>query len=175
MSKDNSSSIYREKEEENTIRHGIESVSDWKEKLNVTIQNEEKVEETSPFNILLKEIDEEAKNFPENCTLPGYNDTGQECLEPNCTRRYITCPTNFVADEDDDDDCCISKYVIKIEQTQLGRNATYKTVFYWFSSVTFAFLPLILIATFNCFLVNAVRKSQKERKTMTKSQVCFNI
>lgn len=174
-----------EGQEQNTISHGIETLSDWKERIVITNESssksEDSVEDTSPFNIFLKEIDEESKSISENCTevsLPtSFNDTGQNCSSDlsNCTRRYLSCPTNFVTEDEDVEDCCVSKYVIKIEQTQLGRNATYKTVFYWFSSVTFAFLPLILIATFNCFLVNAVRKSQKERKTMTKSQVSFHL
>lgn len=132
------------------------------------------MEDTSPFNIVLKEIDEESRDITSNCTetIP-FNDTGQLCLNANCSNTYLTseCPTNISNSSEDSSDCCISKYIIKTEPTQLGRNATYRTIFYWFSSVTFAFLPLILIATFNCFLVNAVRKSQQERKRMTKSQV----
>ncbi|GLV32264.1 Proctolin receptor [Carabus blaptoides fortunei] len=66
--------------------------------------------------------------------------------------------------------CCATAIKIRTELTHLGENKTYKTVFYWFTSITFVFLPLILMATFNCFLVNAVRKSQVTRRRMTKSK-----
>lgn len=76
-----------------------------------------------------------------------------------------------IQDNETELECCLNKILIHTELTHLGLNKTYRKVFYWFSSVSFAFLPLIIIATINCFLVNAVRKSRKERKKMTKSQV----
>lgn len=165
--------------EEDTLGNAVASFSNRKEMildLNKTQIEDDTIEEINSFNSLLNEIDNETKRVGVsaqlNCTEI-VSDTGQNCSDTkrtNCTRRYVpTCPTNIITE--DLSDCCISKYIIKTEPTQLGRNATYRTIFYWFSSVTFAFLPLILIATINCFLVNAVRKSQKERKKMTKSQV----
>lgn len=170
MTKDNRSFI----PEQNTVK----SFANWEEMIlkgNETQIEEDLIEQTSPFNVLLTEMYDESQSISPNCTginVPPFNDTGQNCTNAsNCARRYLSsmCPTNIMTDNSSD--CCISKYIIKTEPTQLGRNATYRTIFYWFSSVTFAFLPLILIATINCFLVNAVRKSQKERKKMTKSQV----
>lgn len=96
------------------------------------------------------------------------NNSGQNVTE-NCLRSKLNASMD---DIENITKCCIEKVIIRTEPTTLGTNATYRTIFYWFSSVSFAFLPLILIATINCFLVNAVRKSQKERKKMTKSQVC---
>lgn len=69
--------------------------------------------------------------------------------------------------------CCEKKYTIGTEETSLGKNKTYKNIFYWFSSIVFGLLPLALIATFNCFLVNAVYKSNKQRKKLTNTQVRF--
>lgn len=69
--------------------------------------------------------------------------------------------------------CCEKKYTIGTEETSLGKNKTYKNIFYWFSSIVFGLLPLALIATFNCFLVNAVYKSNKQRKKLTNTQVGF--
>ncbi|XP_018323381.1 uncharacterized protein LOC108735748 [Agrilus planipennis] len=66
--------------------------------------------------------------------------------------------------------CCYNTSYIDTELTKLGKNKTYQKVYYWFSSIVFGLLPLVLIATFNCFLVNAVYKSQKQRKVMTNSQ-----
>lgn len=70
--------------------------------------------------------------------------------------------------------CCKKIYRIDTEATNLGKNETYTTIFYWFSAIFFALLPLVLIATFNCFLVNALYKSQNRRKRMTNSQVNNN-
>lgn len=115
-------------------------------------------------------MDTISRNLSPDCNTID-NDTNTNCSDDqNCTRRYLNCSPIVL---DDLSDCCVVKYIISTEPTQLGRNATYRTIFYWFSSVSFAFLPLIMIATINCFLVNAVRKSQVERKKMTKSQVCL--
>lgn len=67
--------------------------------------------------------------------------------------------------------CCEKKFTIGTEETSLGKNKTYKNIFYWFSSIVFGLLPLALIATINCFLVNAVYKSNKQRKKLTSAQV----
>lgn len=56
-----------------------------------------------------------------------------------------------------------------IKSSRLGSNSTYIKVFYNFTSVVFVFLPLVLLATFNCFLIQAVRRSHKMRNKMTNS------
>nr|XP_022920264.1 FMRFamide receptor isoform X2 [Onthophagus taurus] len=61
-------------------------------------------------------------------------------------------------------------YTIYTVPTSLAENDTYITIMYWFSSLTFGILPLILIATFNCFLIRALYISQVTRKKMTKNQ-----
>ncbi|XP_018567616.1 FMRFamide receptor-like isoform X2 [Anoplophora glabripennis] len=66
--------------------------------------------------------------------------------------------------------CCIKHYTIDEESTSLGKNDTYMTIMYWYSSLCFCLIPLILIATFNSFLVRAVYLSQKMRRQMTNSQ-----
>lgn len=62
-------------------------------------------------------------------------------------------------------------------------NKTYLTIVYYTVVVLFTFLPLILLATFNCFLVAAVHNSTKLRRDMTHSRkvspelsrrVCFS-
>ncbi|KAJ8949980.1 hypothetical protein NQ318_002389, partial [Aromia moschata] len=57
-----------------------------------------------------------------------------------------------------------------VEPTKLGQNEVYKSFINWYSAVVFVLLPLVLIATFNCFLINAVYRSQRMRRTMTNSQ-----
>lgn len=67
--------------------------------------------------------------------------------------------------------CCKYKYTIDAEPTKLVQNETYKTTIYWFNAIIFVLLPLVLIATFNSFLINALYKSHRNRKEMTNSQV----
>lgn len=64
-------------------------------------------------------------------------------------------------------ECCEMRYVIGTEPTSLAYNSVYTTTFYWFSSIGFGLLPLVLIATFNTFLVHAVYRSQKQRRRLT--------
>lgn len=67
--------------------------------------------------------------------------------------------------------CCLKKFTIDTESTSLGNNETYGTFMNWYSAIFFGLLPLVLIATFNCFLVHAVYMSQRRRRRMTNSQV----
>lgn len=69
--------------------------------------------------------------------------------------------------------CCLKNITIDTELTNLGNNFTYSTFMAWYSAVFFCFLPLVVIATFNCFLIRAVYYSQKTRRAMTNSQVIF--
>ncbi|KAG8229458.1 hypothetical protein J437_LFUL005563, partial [Ladona fulva] len=51
--------------------------------------------------------------------------------------------------------------------SELGRDKTYRAVFYWFTSITFVFFPLILLFVFNSFLIHAVHTSRRRRFKMT--------
>lgn len=113
--------------------------------------------------------------YLENCV----NDTGQlcsdssrYCLQSN-EKLFVMCLNGTVLNGTEK--CCVKRHKIIVEPTNLGKNETYKTIFYWFTCIIFTFLPLALIATFNCFLVNIVRQSQKQRKKMTMAQVILNI
>ncbi|CAL4059756.1 unnamed protein product, partial [Meganyctiphanes norvegica] len=48
--------------------------------------------------------------------------------------------------------------VMALSLTQLGLDNTYRLLYYWFTAVTFILLPLMLLATFNFFLIQAVRR-----------------
>lgn len=52
----------------------------------------------------------------------------------------------------------------------LGSNETYLTIVTYTSAVLFTFLPLILLTTFNCFLIAAVHNSTRIRRNMTNSR-----
>ncbi|GFQ93497.1 hypothetical protein TNCT_408281 [Trichonephila clavata] len=41
-------------------------------------------------------------------------------------------------------------------------------VYYWIISVLFVFIPLLLLAFFNAFLIKSVHSSKSRRKTMTR-------
>lgn len=61
-------------------------------------------------------------------------------------------------------------YNIYADQSDLGKNELYKEIFYIFTSAVFTFLPLILLTTFNCFLVATVHRSHKIRRNMTNTR-----
>jgi len=61
-----------------------------------------------------------------------------------------------------------STLVSDVNSTKMALNDTYRTVFYWFTTITFVFVPLILLGIFNSFLIHVVRKSQQQRCRMTK-------
>ena len=49
---------------------------------------------------------------------------------------------------------------------QLGLSAEYQQVFYWFIAVVFTFIPLLLLAVFNLFLILAVKESRRQRAVL---------
>ncbi|XP_019770777.2 uncharacterized protein LOC109544846 [Dendroctonus ponderosae] len=65
--------------------------------------------------------------------------------------------------------CCVTKLYIDVENTNLGKNQKYTSFMYWYSAMVWGIVPLVLIATFNCFLISAVYISQKKRKSMTRT------
>ncbi|KAJ9584533.1 hypothetical protein L9F63_021143, partial [Diploptera punctata] len=60
-------------------------------------------------------------------------------------------------------------------QTTLADNDTYKNVFYWFTTITYVLVPLILLGIFNSFLIHAVRRSQQQRCRMTQVEQCDSV
>ncbi|CAG2060668.1 unnamed protein product [Timema podura] len=54
-----------------------------------------------------------------------------------------------------------------MDSTKLAVNETYRTAFYWFTSVTFIFLPLTALGVFNSILIYIVHKSRRQRYQMT--------
>lgn len=65
--------------------------------------------------------------------------------------------------------CCNNTRYIDVESTELGKNQRYGTFMSWYSALMWGIVPVVLVATFNCFLVRAVYVSQKKRRTMTRS------
>ncbi|KAK9506234.1 hypothetical protein O3M35_008206 [Rhynocoris fuscipes] len=54
-----------------------------------------------------------------------------------------------------------------LKLTWLGSHSNYKSVFYWFSSITFTLIPLVSLSGLNFLLVAAVRKSSEGRTQLT--------
>ncbi|XP_069983621.1 FMRFamide receptor [Penaeus vannamei] len=61
--------------------------------------------------------------------------------------------------------------VLRLDYSDLGRNDTYKMVFYWFTAVCFILLPLVLLSVFNSFLIYVVKQSRAQRRTMTSQRL----
>ncbi|KAF4517586.1 hypothetical protein B566_EDAN008575, partial [Ephemera danica] len=64
----------------------------------------------------------------------------------------------------------VQEWKVKVLPTDLAMLDSYRTIFYWFTSVMFTLLPLLLLVVFNSFLVFAVHRSQKQRRHMTQVQ-----
>lgn len=60
------------------------------------------------------------------------------------------------------------KITLTLENTDFGRNETYKTIYYWSTAVIFYFIPLFSLMLFNGFLILSVHQSRKERTRMTR-------
>ncbi|XP_014262107.1 FMRFamide receptor-like [Cimex lectularius] len=54
-----------------------------------------------------------------------------------------------------------------IDTSELGKNETYKTLFYTTSSILFMIIPFIILTIFNSLLITAVQQSQKHRNKLT--------
>lgn len=64
-----------------------------------------------------------------------------------------------------------SDVILTLENTDFGRNETYKTIYYWSTAVIFYFIPLFSLMLFNGFLIKSVHHSRKERTRMTRRVV----
>lgn len=62
-----------------------------------------------------------------------------------------------------------------MEPSPLGQNGTYKSIYYWLTSVLFIFVPLIFLIVFNSFLIRSVHISRKERAQMTNTESASTI
>nr|CAD7263941.1 unnamed protein product [Timema shepardi] len=61
-----------------------------------------------------------------------------------------------------------------MDSTKLAVNETYRTAFYWFTSVTFIFLPLTALGVFNSILIYIVHKSRRQRYQMTQVGLMYS-
>lgn len=58
-----------------------------------------------------------------------------------------------------------------LEITDFGMNETYRLIYHWFTTIFFVLLPVVILAIFNFFLIQAVRNSRIARKDMTNQQM----
>lgn len=84
-----------------------------------------------------------------------------------CPAFVIPVPFEWKIIEKEDDEK-IQK--LQMETSELGANSTYKSIYYWLTSVLFIFIPLIFLIVFNSFLIRSVHISRKERAQMTNTQ-----
>ncbi|XP_014681753.1 PREDICTED: FMRFamide receptor-like [Priapulus caudatus] len=52
-------------------------------------------------------------------------------------------------------------------QSALSRNETYQRAFYWFTSLMFSLVPIVMLIVFNSILVLSVHQSQRQRRQLT--------
>ncbi|GFT38647.1 FMRFamide receptor [Nephila pilipes] len=81
---------------------------------------------------------------------------------------FITLPTAFEWIILEKVDPVTNATQIQVDYSDLGNNPVYVTVYYWVISVLFVFIPLLLLAFFNAFLIKSVHSSKSRRKTMTR-------
>ncbi|ODM93048.1 FMRFamide receptor [Orchesella cincta] len=53
-----------------------------------------------------------------------------------------------------------------LESTEFGNSEAYRLFYHWFTTVSFVFLPLVILGILNFFLITAVRTSRRERMMM---------
>lgn len=62
--------------------------------------------------------------------------------------------------------CELTEY-LDVVPSSFGQNQSFKTCFFVYTVVVFTFLPFILLATFNFYLIAAVHRSHRLRSKMT--------
>ncbi|UYV62115.1 hypothetical protein LAZ67_1007859 [Cordylochernes scorpioides] len=80
----------------------------------------------------------------------------------------ITLPTPFEWTVEEYVDPTTNQTKVISTFSELGRNPVYRTVYYWLTVVVFIFIPCMLLAVFNAFLVRSVHVSTSRRRTMTR-------
>lgn len=57
---------------------------------------------------------------------------------------------------------------LSLDHTEMGSNYLYTTIYYWLTVVFFIFIPFLLLAVFNSFLIRSVHLSKVQRSAMTR-------
>lgn len=81
----------------------------------------------------------------------------------------LTLPTYFeykIIDDVNDR----NETIAIIEDSDLGADVLYQSVYYWLTVVMNTILPLLILIVFNSFLIRSVHISRRQRKTMTLRQ-----
>ncbi|GIY89676.1 hypothetical protein CDAR_84021 [Caerostris darwini] len=81
---------------------------------------------------------------------------------------FLTLPTTFEWVTVEKINPVTNVTQIHVDYSDLGNNALYVTVYSWIISVLIVFIPLLLLAIFNAFLIKSVHSSKSRRKTMTR-------
>ncbi|GFS30109.1 FMRFamide receptor [Trichonephila inaurata madagascariensis] len=58
--------------------------------------------------------------------------------------------------------------ILALDHSEMGKNYLYRTIYYWLTVVFFIFVPFILLAIFNSFLIRSVHLSKVQRSSMTR-------
>lgn len=82
----------------------------------------------------------------------------------------FTIPTPFewiVAEKVNPD---ANETTLYLDHSDMGNDYLYKTIYYWLTVVFFIFIPFILLAIFNSFLIRSVHLSKVRRSSMTRGE-----
>ncbi|XP_071034153.1 FMRFamide receptor-like [Parasteatoda tepidariorum] len=80
----------------------------------------------------------------------------------------FTIPTPFEWKVIERVDDSTNRTTLSLDLTEMGKNYMYKTIYYWLTVVVFIFIPFILLAIFNSFLIRSVHMSKVQRSSMTR-------
>nr|CAD7205759.1 unnamed protein product [Timema douglasi] len=84
-----------------------------------------------------------------------------------CFLSTVTTPFEWIICQSYNGTAVIHYYM---DSTKLGVNETYRTAFYWFTSITFILVPFTALGVFNSILIYIVHKSRRQRYQMTQTE-----
>ncbi|GBM82275.1 FMRFamide receptor [Araneus ventricosus] len=82
----------------------------------------------------------------------------------------FTIPTPFEWKVIERVDQATNHTTLALDHSEMGKNYLYKTIYYWLTVVFFIFVPFILLAIFNSFLIRSVHLSKVQRSSMTRGE-----
>ncbi|KAF8768339.1 FMRFamide receptor-like [Argiope bruennichi] len=82
----------------------------------------------------------------------------------------FTIPTPFEWKVIERTDQTTNHTTLALDHSEMGKNYLYKTIYYWLTVVFFIFVPFILLAIFNSFLIRSVHLSKVQRSSMTRGE-----
>ena len=93
------------------------------------------------------------------------------CVFFICVSVTLPTPLEWIVTEKTDPVTNITK--LEADFSELGRNITYKNIYYQLSVFLFVLVPFVLLVIFNNFLIRSVHLSNKQRAQMVMAKGKF--